>query len=252
MELIHPSHEIKRVGITPWKWIKDGPEAGMWTGLAYGAVEEPARECYLSLPKGDTGAFLRGRLNDGHRSVFEHVTITAKFVVDRGISHELVRHRLAAYSQQSTRYVNYTKRGVKFVIPPGYRIEPRNFDTRPLAENPGNLYTGKEYAFIQACSDSEASYNLMTSLGEKPQIARGALNHWLATSIYATYNVRVWRHILWQRTGVTVHPGMYQVMYPCLMELGTVLPVFFGDIMEERQSLERRNHPFKEHGVIFD
>lgn len=155
--------------------------------------------------------FLRSLIDRGHESAIEHVSITVRFICDRGVTHELVRHRLASYTQESTRYCNYSKLGVTFIEPPWGLSD---FDKLIL-------------------SQMEEYYNTKIKLGQTPQQARYFLPNGLKTEIVTTANLREWRHILRLRTHKTAHPQMRELMIPLLRKLKERIPVVFDDIKED-------------------
>lgn len=183
-------------------------------------VERCGRVCYKSEDKiadGSAEAFVANLIKRGHESVLEHASISVRFIVDRGVSHEIVRHRVAAYSQESTRYCNYHSErfeGEVSVIKPLYLQE----GTRAFA------------VWRDACIDAEAAYFDLLDWGCTPQEARAVLPHSLKTEVVATYNLREWRHFLRLRTAQAAHPQMREVTRPLLKELQERVPVVFDDI----------------------
>ncbi|MGH7184523.1 MAG: FAD-dependent thymidylate synthase [Nitrospiraceae bacterium] len=153
-------------------------------------------------------------LQHGDLSVIEHEKVTCEFLVDRGITHEIVRHRIGSYTQESTRFVNYQKKGgeAKFIMPDG------------LAG------TTQGAAWASAIEISENSYMAMISLGCKPQIARSVFPNALASKIIVTYNLRGWRHFFLMRTSSAAHPQMRQVTIPLLEDFKKNIPIIFEDI----------------------
>ncbi|MDD5510502.1 MAG: FAD-dependent thymidylate synthase [Dehalococcoidales bacterium] len=179
-------------------------------------LEKCGRIAYKSEDKitpGSAEKFIRAIRERGHESVIEHVNLTIKFVCDRGVTHEIVRHRLVAYTQESTRYCNYAKRGVTFIKPMFWdELDPE--------------YIGWREAML----DAEATYNGLIAGGASPQEARSVLPNSLKTEIVCTANLREWRHILKLRTSKAAHPQMREIMVPLLKELKCLLPVIFEDI----------------------
>lgn len=194
----------------------------------------------------DSEKFVRKLIERGHEAMLEHVSITVKFIVDRGVSHELVRHRLASFAQESTRYCNYSKD--KFgneitVIEPSFFMDiPK--ERRELiqciifgtSENYPDDITPHERAYfswVYGCHMSEASYFSMLEEGCSPQEARSVLPNSLKTEVVMTANLREWRHFLNLRAaGVTgkPHPQMLEVAVPLLKHLRKLLPAVFEDI----------------------
>ncbi len=201
MDLIQPSVEV----------IDDIDELGILTKL-----ELCGRTAYKSedrITKGSAEKFIRSIIKSGHGSVLEHVNITVKFICDRGVTHELVRHRIASYTQESTRYCNYSKKGVVFIVPPW----------------------GFDDLDIQFLHSVEAQYNRKISEGQTPQQARAYLPNCLKTEIATTMNVREWRHVLGLRTKPDCHPQMRQIMMMLLTEFKRKLPLLFEDINEHNE-----------------
>lgn len=184
-------------------------------------LERYARVCYKSEDKmSDQGNpdFLKSKIRMGHESIIEHEKATVMLIIDRGVSHELVRHRVgAAYSQESTRYCAYNKDkfGKEITV-----IEPYFFADRP-----------EDYACWQeACRFAEQSYMTMLENGCSAQEARSVLPNSLKTEIVVTYNLREWRHFFRLRCDRAAHPQMRQVAIPLLLYFKEKLPVIFADI----------------------
>ena len=186
-------------------------------------LEACGRVCYKSEDKiedGSAEAFLRGIIKRGHEAVLEHVSISVKFICDRGVSHEIVRHRMASYCQESTRYCNYS--GDKFgnditVIEPCY-LEKRT---------PAYFY------WESACATGDTTYNSMLAYGCSPQEARAVLPNSLKTELVMTANIREWRHFLRLRCSKAAHPQMREVAIPLLQMFYDELPVLFSDVYAE-------------------
>ena len=162
-------------------------------------------------------------MHRGHLSVIEHVSISVRFVANRGFTHELVRHRLAAYSQESTRYCNYTG-GVIFVIPPWVGIEPGEYTYQTV---PAHL-SNEESSWTKHMAVCEAQYIALTNKGNwTPQQARGVLPIDLKTEIMMTANIREWRHVFQLRCSSAAHPQMQELMIPLMLQLRKEVPVLF-------------------------
>jgi len=151
-----------------------------------------------------------------HLSVIEHESFSVKFIVDRGISHELVRHRLASFTQESTRYCNYTKGK--------FNGEPAFIDLTP------HLTKEQRLIWIEELEKAKTAYNALIKAGCSAQIARSVLPNSLKTEIIVTANLREWRTIFIQRTDKAAHPQIREVMVPLLEEIKTIIPVIFDDI----------------------
>ncbi len=215
MYLVKPSYEILRLD-----------------GRALELLELAGRTCYKSedrIARGTAIPFIQRIVRDfGHESVIEHASITVKFIVDRGVTHELVRHRLCAYSQESTRYCNYGKKGVTFVIPPWVSLEPGGYRDLPV-QHPENFKLA--IAWYHAMLYAESAYLSMIRNGWTLQQARSVLPNSLKTEIVVTANFREWRHILKLRASKRAHPQMREIMEPLLQDLAGRIPVIFGDII---------------------
>lgn len=191
-------------------------------------VERAGRTCYQSSWKSEPGSapgFAAMIIKRGHESVLEHVSVTVRFVVDRGVSHELVRHRLCAFSQESTRFCNYAgdRFGgeVTFIRPPW------------VVDGPGDAQAGALTAserWLAAMRDAELAYLCLLEAGWKPEQARSVLPNSLKTDIVVTANLREWRHIFRLRTAAPAHPQMRQVMVPLRERLGAAFAPVFNDL----------------------
>lgn len=162
-------------------------------------------------------------LDHGDWSIVEHASVTCDFYVDRGITHEIVRHRLFSFTQESTRFVNYEKK-----MPPSF--------IRPLM---GGESTTIWNEFITVC---ESSYRSLIKAGIPPQIARSVFPNALASRIVITGNLRNWRHFFIMRTIKETHPQMKEVTIPLLEEFKGKIPIIFDDIepnMKQSESMKR-------------
>lgn len=183
-------------------------------------LEQCGRVCYKSEAKiTDTSApaFVAGIIKRGHEAVLEHCSFTVKFICDRGVSHELVRHRLASYCQESTRYCNYSKEqfGTEITV------------ISPAWTSPGYYpYT----VWKKACSEAEENYFTLLDIGCSPQEARSVLPNSLKTEVVMTANLREWRHFIKLRSAPAAHPDMRQVARMLYDLLSVRYPVFFEDI----------------------
>ena len=188
-------------------------------------IELCGRVCYKSEDKiTDTSAakFVAGIIKRGHEAVLEHFDITVKFVCDRGVSHEIVRHRMASYCQESTRYCNYSKDAFGSeitVIRPSFLTEG----------TPGWQY------WKVTCRMAEKSYFELLDWGCTPQEARAVLPTCLKTEVVMTANLREWRHFFKLRTAPAAHPQMREVAIPLLHQMRSQVPVIFDDIEEAAQ-----------------
>lgn len=183
-------------------------------------IERYGRTCYKSenlITDNSSVSFVKNIIKRGHESVIEHEKITVKIVCDRGVTHEIVRHRIASYSQESTRYCNYQ-----------------------------NDKFGSELTFIKPVFWTEDSeqyiiwYNMMQEIEDKymylichgasPQEARSILPNSLKTEIIVTMNLREWRHFLKLRTSEAAHPQMQEIARAILTKFKEVIPIIFEDI----------------------
>lgn len=181
-------------------------------------LEQCARVCYQSEAKtGSTSSFLRKLILNGHESVIEHEKITVTFVVDRGVSNQIIRHRIASYSQESTRYCNYSNEQfgseISVVEPYYYRNQPEAFEI-----------------WKNSCLISESAYMQLLKFG-KPEEARAVLPTSLKTELVTTYNFREWRHFFLLRCSKKAHPQLRQVTIPLLISFSRYFPEIFEDIM---------------------
>ena len=186
------------------------------------AIESFARVCYKSeckITKDSAPEFVRKLVKvKKHESVIEHSSISVRFIVDRGVSHEIVRHRLAAFSQESTRYVSYSddRFGNQITV------------IRPCFWSPDDPKTKDAYArWERGCLDAEAAYMDLINGGATPQQARSVLPNSTKTELVMTANLREWRHVLALRTSEAAHPQMREVMVPLRAELVRELPEIF-------------------------
>ena len=184
-------------------------------------IEQAARTCYKSGDKitddGESAKALVKRLiSSGHEAMLEHSILSVRFVVDRGISHEIVRHRLFSFAQVSQRYCNYSKD--KFGNEVTF-ISPCFWDKY-------DKYT----IWMNACEGMEIMYFKLLKAGATPQEARTVLPNSTATELVVTGNYREWRHFLKLRTDKAAHPQMRQVTIPLLRELQERIPIIFDDI----------------------
>lgn len=187
-------------------------------------IEKAGRTCYKSeenISENTAVKFIKNILEIGHESVIEHEKITVRIICDRGVSHEIVRHRLASYSQESTRYCNYHKD--KF----GNEISV----IKPCFWTEDNAESIEKYKiWEQAMRCTEEAYIKLIELGASPQEARSVLPNSLKTEIVVTMNIREWRHFFKLRTSKAAHPQMREIACPLLNKFKESIPVLFDDI----------------------
>jgi thymidylate synthase (FAD) len=227
MKLIKPSFEI----LTPI----DGQEI-------LKTIEKVARTCYKSEDKIDEQSaekMVKSLISRGHEAMIEFFDITVKFTCDRGVSHEIVRHRLASYAQESTRYCNYSKD--KFDGQITYIIPSWMDDYLPT----DNAYCGNDDAWWNTFKDindpkllwlnsmqvAENNYIQLLKLGWQPQQARAVLPNSLKTEINVKMNLREWRHFFRLRCAPAAHPQMRELAIPLLENLKMSVPIIFDDII---------------------
>ena len=199
-------------------------------------IESAGRTCYKSenkITEDSAKKFVASIIKNGHHSVIEHESISVRFICDRGVTHEIVRHRLAAYSQESTRYCDYGGKyacpEVTFIIPPWIDITPGHYGTKdsvPMGKNSSHYWAW-------AMLDAERYYATLRQHDWSPQQARAVLPNSLKTEIVMSANLREWRHVLKLRTSRAAHPQMRELMSPLLAELKAKIPIIFDDIREE-------------------
>lgn len=210
MKIVEPKYEI----------LTDISEGGI---KELQQIERVARVCYKSedkiTPDGESAKKLVVFLvKQGHEAMLEHSQLSVLFTCDRAIANELVRHRIASFAQESTRYCNYSKEkfgGELSFVKPSYISDG----------------TREYYAWETVCVDAEAAYLCMVSdLKLRPEQARCVLPLCLKTEIVVTANYREWRNIFKLRTPVAAHPQMRELMCPLLLEVQKKIPVVFDDI----------------------
>ena len=184
-------------------------------------IELYGRVCYKSenvITEESAQKFVRNIIKSGHESVLEHEKITVRIICDRGVTHEIVRHRIASYSQESTRYCNYSKEkfdGELSFIKPCFWVE-----------DDSNFAIWKN--IMQEC---ERAYLKMIAEGATAQEARSILPNSLKTEIIVTMNLREWRHFFKLRTANRAHPQMREISIPLLKQFQKQIPIIFDDIM---------------------
>ncbi len=182
-------------------------------------LELCGRTCYKSEDKitdGSAEKLVRRVISSGHESVIEHEKVTVRIICDRGVSHEIVRHRIASYSQESTRYCNYGKAGELTFIQPCFFPEGSD----------------QYRVWAEAMEAAEHAYLALLCDGASPQEARRVLPNSLKTEIVVTMNLREWRHFLKLRTAKAAHPQIREIAVPLLAEFQRRIPVIFDDIAE--------------------
>ena len=180
-------------------------------------IEKAGRTCYKSeknITEDSAKSFVKNLIKNGHESVIEHEKITSTIICDRGVSMEIIRHRIASYSQESTRYVDYksTEGSMQFI------------DIEPF------MNTAALSVWVETMTYIENAYNKLRKLGMTPQIARSVLPNSLKTEIVMTMNLREWRHFFKLRTAPAAHPQMREIAAPLLSEFKRLIPIVFDDL----------------------
>ena len=190
-------------------------------------IERIGRVCYKSegkITEDSAEKFIKGLLTRQHESVIEHENVTVRFVCDRGVTHEIVRHRIASYSQESTRYCNYS--GDKFDNQITVIDLASGFQYDLSKENDKAKYE----VWTKAMENAEQSYFRMLELGATPQEVRSVLPNSLKTEIVVTMNLRSWRNFFRLRVDSHAHPQMREVATMLYEEFQKRLPVFVADL----------------------
>ena len=231
MKLIRASYEIltpingeeilKQVELAARTCYKSKDKIEYHKEQIFGKIEEFATSAKVLIPK---------LIQRGHEAMLEFGgNITVKFICDRGVSHELVRHRLASFAQESTRYCNYSKdEHIQFIIPNNLKWQEGICTKNTYSYI--NLGHDGHNTWLNAMLDAEERYNILIKKGQSPQQARSVLPNSLKTEINVSANIREWRHIFKLRTSKAAHPDMRALMCPLLDEFKQKIPIVFDDI----------------------
>ena len=183
-------------------------------------IERIGRVCYKSenaIHPGSAERFIQNIITRGHESVIEHESISVRVVCDRGVSHEIVRHRIASYSQESTRYCNYAQekfgRELTFIRPCFWQEEPEKYQI-----------------WQETMAEIERNYFRLLDLGAAPQEARSILPNSLKTELAVTMNLREWRHFFRLRTDAASHPQMRETACALLEDFRARVPILFDTL----------------------
>lgn len=175
-------------------------------------LEAAGRTCYRSEDKitaESAERFVASIIRRGHESVLEHETISVRIICDRGVSHELVRHRIASYSQESTRYCNYGNKDMEFIKPSNFELDSKD----------------REFLIYV-----ERYYEHCLAIDRAPQQARYFLPNGLKTEVVATMNLRAWRHFFALRCAMAAHPDIRKIALDMLAHFKKIIPVVFDDL----------------------
>ena len=181
-------------------------------------VENATRVCYKSedkIKEGSAENLIRGIIKAKHFGCIEHVSLTVKFICDRACSHQLVRHRLMSFNQKSQRYCKEDNLEV---------IKPEGLENTSL--------------WLESCRQAENAYAELIRRGEKPEVARGVLPNSTATEIYATANIREWRHFFELRCDKTAQKDIRMLALELLCQMFEKYPVFFEDLVGKYACME--------------
>ena len=200
------------------------------------SIERYGRTCYQSysgIGNKTYRIFILAALKKGHFSIIEHEKVTARVICDRGVSHELCRHRIGSFTQESTRYISY-KNGLEVIEPCFWKLDEMTDDTQPL-----------RLKWFNAMLNAEESYKQLMEAGAKPEEARAVLPNSLKTEVIVTFNLREWRHFFWLRCNKASHPQMRQIAIMLLERMQEMIPVIFDDfeIDNEKNTAETKLLP---------
>lgn len=192
-------------------------------------LEACGRTCYRSqerITEGSADKFVRMICRNQHESVLEHVNVTARFTCSRACSHQLVRHRIGSYSQESQRYVNYAKKGYEVICPPSIGVPPGEYNDGLTLQG-----TVVQQEWLNACYYACSVYEALLEAGANPEDARYVLPNAMKTEIVATYNLRTWRHIFKERAlNKKAQWEIRDLMLGVFRDLRAELPSVFEDL----------------------
>lgn len=228
MKIERARHEILTDISSTLTKIETGLEGIEYNETVSGAselkmIERIARTCYksedkISIDMSSAKELIGNLIKNGHEAMLEHESLSVKFICDRAISHELVRHRMASFAQESQRYCNYSK---------------DKFDNNVTFIQPWWMDEEDDIGYSvwkKSCLQAERAYFDLLDFGYSPQQARGVLPNCTKTEIVVTANYREWMHILKLRTAKDAHPDMRHMMQVLLAELKAKIPIIFDDI----------------------
>ena len=201
------------------------------TDQAIKLIERAGRTCYKSedrITSDSAKAFVASLIMRGHESVLEHASMTVKITCDRGVTHEIVRHRVASYSQESTRYCNYGCTNVTFVRPPWLNIDAGEWSE---ARSTTLDFASPEREWVKCMLAAEQTYKYLLNCNWKPEQARSVMPNSLKTEIVMTANFREWRHFFFLRLSSAAHPQMRQIATMILTEAWKKVDVVFNGFL---------------------
>lgn len=181
-------------------------------------IEKFTRKCYKSEDKITDDSYRdfvkRVYQTRKHEGIIEHRSVSVTFVSDRGVSHEAVRHRMASYLQESTRYCDYSAsgkfHGVTFIMPPWLEVGSDDY-----------------WMFVSNLKIAEERYQQARDRGWKPEQARGFLPHFVKTEWTQTMNLGSWNNFFAKRCAPNAHPQIRQLAIPLLREFQKHIPIVF-------------------------
>lgn len=200
------------------------------------AIERAARTCYKSeanMKEGSDVKMLSGLLRRGHTAMIEHApNLSVRFITNRGVANEMVRHRLFSFAQESQRYVNYNKKDdIEFILP--------EWADKSMLNKSYNTYdsmielSDKEKILTECHLKAENSYKVLIEIGLKPEAAADVLGRGIKTEIVVTGNIREWRHFFDLRCDKTAHPMIRELSSKLLLELNEDMPELWGDLVDK-------------------
>ena len=205
-------------------------------------IEKIGRVCYKSennITDDSAERFIKNIIKNGHESVLEHVSISVRVICDRGVTHEIVRHRIASYSQESTRYCNYSNdkfgNELTFIKPCWFKSSIEDLNNYIKNKNDFKKLSSGEWVWIDTLKSIEISYFtlLLKTCNWTPEQARSILPNSLKTEIVMTMNLREWRHFFKLRCSKRAHIQMRQIANMILDEFKKEIPIIFDDIEGE-------------------
>jgi thymidylate synthase (FAD) len=213
MKLIKPSIEFL--------WLTPGP---------LNTIESAGRTCYKSeerITHSSCIEFVKMLLKREHYAMLEHASMSYRLICDRGVSHELVRHRLFSFAQESTRYMNY-KKGITCILPPWCK----ELKAKTYKEEDIQTECGPDYKMVFEFISAERRYKDLIEQGWTPQQARSVLPNSLKTEIVVTGNLREWRHFFSLRTAPAAHPQMREIAIMVLKDAVYKIPIVFDEYLD--------------------
>lgn len=215
-----------------WKWNREPDGLQMLKD-----IELAGRTCYKSedkITEESAQDFVDRMIQSGHHAMIEFaVPPPVKVITDRGVTHEIVRHRLFSFAQESTRYCNYGKskfgNEIIVILPVWFFVEHHN-----CQDGAAGTPRRREYLrWKKACIEAQAAYmQLIKNFKASPQEARSVLPNSLKAEINISGNVREWRHFFKLRCSNSAHPQMRGLARDMLKGFQRDIPVIFDNITQ--------------------